>query len=198
MAYLYRHVRLDKNMPFYIGIGSDRLFRRATERSRRNGIWKKIVAKTEYEVEILFDDLTWEEAKEKEKEFIQLYGRINTGAGTLANLTDGGDGTLGLVVDEQGRKRSSRIHTNKVISKETRLKISQTLKAKAKPLEEIQRFVKEALRYSQSIKKKVLCLDTGKVFESAQEAADFFKVTRTCICRQITGVRKNKFNLKYI
>ena len=29
MAYLYRHIRLDKNEPFYIGIGSDTNFKRA-------------------------------------------------------------------------------------------------------------------------------------------------------------------------
>lgn len=94
MAYVYRHIRLDKNEPFYVGIGNDVTNKRAKERARRNEIWKKIVAKSDYEVEILFDNLTYEKAKLKEIEFIKLYGRIDLGNGTLANLTDGGDGTI--------------------------------------------------------------------------------------------------------
>jgi hypothetical protein len=103
MAYLYRHIREDKNEPFYIGIGSDSTYKRAnqTKKERRNNIWNKIVSKTFYKVEILFDDLTWEEACNKEKEFIALYGRIDNGTGLLANMTNGGDGSLGIIKSEQ-------------------------------------------------------------------------------------------------
>lgn len=31
MAYLYRHIRLDKNIPFYIGIGSENFSSKLTE-----------------------------------------------------------------------------------------------------------------------------------------------------------------------
>lgn len=94
MSYVYRHIRLDKNEPFYIGIGNDFTKKRANEKARRSKLWKKIVAKSDYEVEILFDDITYDEAKLKEIEFISLYGRIDLGNGTLANLTGGGDGTI--------------------------------------------------------------------------------------------------------
>ncbi len=198
MAYLYRHIRLDKTEPFYVGIGSDPLYKRAKERTRRNKIWTDIVLKTDFEVQIILDDLTWEEAKEKEKEFITLYGRKNCGTGTLANLTDGGDGTVGFIVDEAGKIRTSRVHRNKKVSAETREKISQRLKALKKSPEFIEKFVEESIKYSKSIRKKVLCKDTGVVFESAAEAASFYGVGRTCICRQITGIRKNKFNLTYL
>lgn len=89
MAILYRHIRLDKNEPFYIGVGVDK--HRAIRKSYRNKIWNDIISKTDYRVEILFDDLTKEEAVEKEFEFIKMYGRINNSTGTLSNLTDGGD-----------------------------------------------------------------------------------------------------------
>jgi hypothetical protein len=94
MPYVYRHIRLDKNEPFYIGIGSDMTYKRAKEKSRRSQLWNKIIAKTDYEVEIIFDDISYHEAKSKEIEFIKLYGRIDLGNGTLANLTNGGDGTI--------------------------------------------------------------------------------------------------------
>jgi hypothetical protein len=92
MAYVYRHIRLDKNQPFYIGIGADDSYRRANQKSKtkRSEYWHNI-AKRGYEVEILIDGLTWEQACEKEKEFISLYGRADLGTGILCNLTCGGD-----------------------------------------------------------------------------------------------------------
>jgi hypothetical protein len=108
MAYLYRHIRIDKNEPFYIGIGSDMTNKRANERARRSELWKKIVAKSEYEIEILFDDITYEEAKLKEIEFIKLYGRIDLCNGTLANLTNGGDGTINP--SQETRDKISKIN----------------------------------------------------------------------------------------
>lgn len=95
MAYLYRHIRLDKNIPFYVGIGGDDSYKRANNYLDRNPIWKNITNKTEYKIDIILDDLTWEEACKKEKEFIALYGRKDLGKGTLVNLTDGGDGVVG-------------------------------------------------------------------------------------------------------
>ena len=109
MAYVYRHIRLDKNEPFYIGIGgeTDGKYKRAYQSRSRNNIWKNIVNKTEYKVEILFDDLTWEEACQKEIELIALYGRKDLNKGTLSNLTDGGDGTLGIIQSEETKRKKS-------------------------------------------------------------------------------------------
>jgi hypothetical protein len=51
MAYLYRHIRLDKNVPFYIGIGKyDDQFKRAYSVKNRNVYWNNIVNLTEYKV----------------------------------------------------------------------------------------------------------------------------------------------------
>jgi hypothetical protein len=105
MAVLYRHIRLDKNEPFYIGIGKDK--KRAYIKNGRNPIWKKIIKKTDYEVEILFDDLTWEEACKKEKEFIKLYGRKDLNTGSLINLTDGGEGGNGYKHSIEAKEKIS-------------------------------------------------------------------------------------------
>lgn len=113
MAYLYRHIRLDKNEPFYIGIGSDRNYKRASAIKDRNKHWKNIANKYGYEIEILVDDLTWDEACKKEKEFINLYGRIDLGLGSLVNLTDGGDGVIGVIYSNERKKNiSNRIKGN--------------------------------------------------------------------------------------
>ncbi len=134
MAYLYRHVRLDKNEVFYIGIGSDRNFKRAYEKTNRNRYWKNTVNKSAYEVEILLEDLTWEEACKKEVEFIILYGRSDLGIGTLCNLTNGGEGVLGMKHTEKVKnkiKEDSKNPERLATSKEN-LKKASTEESKRK------------------------------------------------------------------
>jgi hypothetical protein len=139
MAYVYRHIRLDKNEPFYIGIGSDEKYDRSKERYNRNGLWKIIANKSDIEIEILLDGLTYEEAKEKEKEFIALYGRKNNNTGILTNLTDGGEGSLGIVISEETRQKLSiarlgnKSRTGHKLSIETRQKMSVSALGKKKP-----------------------------------------------------------------
>lgn len=134
MAFVYRHIRLDTNQPFYIGIGKDeRYYFRATKKSQRNIHWKRIVDKTDYRVEILMDDITYDEAKEKEIEFIKLYGRINLSNGPLCNMTDGGEGNLGYIVTEETRKKLSNSikewHKNRVKSEKEIESFRKTVKA---------------------------------------------------------------------
>lgn len=107
MAYVYRHIRLDKNEPFYIGIGSDRNYKRASSIKDRNKYWGNIVNKYGYEIEILINDLTWEEACNKEIEFIHLYGRKDLNKGSLVNLTNGGDGAKGVFFSNKRKKEIS-------------------------------------------------------------------------------------------
>ena len=142
MAYVYRHIRLDENIPFYIGIGTDSKYTRANSNKSRSKYWKNIVSKTDYEVEILFDDIDLDFAREKEREFISIHGRSDINKGTLCNLTDGGEGCLGLVhteearlkmsipnkgktISEEHRKIISLFHTGKVTSEETKRKMSE-------------------------------------------------------------------------
>jgi hypothetical protein len=108
MAYVYRHIRLDKNMPFYIGISADENYTRAYNRLDRNDIWRRIAGKSDIEVEILFDEISIEFAKTKEKELIALYGRLDLETGSLANLTDGGDGTFQLSKETIAKMISNR------------------------------------------------------------------------------------------
>jgi hypothetical protein len=115
MAYVYRHIRLDKNEPFYIGIGSDDKgkYERAKDKNGRNNHWHNIIACTEYRIEIMLDDLTWEEANKKEIELVAFYGRRNLNKGTLCNLTDGGDSFNGLVFTDEHKNKLSKIRKEK-------------------------------------------------------------------------------------
>ena len=126
MAYLYRHIRLDRNEPFYIGIGSDNNYNRAFSKFRNNRIWNSIINKTDYEVEIILYNLTWDEACNKEKEFIKLYGRKDIKTGILSNLTDGGEGTCGHILNEESRKIISLKLKGKKLKIETCNKMSNS------------------------------------------------------------------------
>jgi hypothetical protein len=103
MAYVYRHIRLDKNEPFYIGVGADNSYRRSRQKYGRSKFWTDI-AKNGYEIDIIIDDVTYEEALIKEAEFIKLYGRKNLGLGTLCNFNDGGGGFKGGKHNEETKK----------------------------------------------------------------------------------------------
>lgn len=131
--YVYRHIRLDKNEPFYIGIGTKqnkKYYNRSYTTHRTNAIWKKIVSKTKYKIEIIFECNDYEFIKEKEKEFIKLYGRKNLNNGTLANLTNGGEGNLGWIPSKETRDRISKTNKGRKTSQETREKLSKANKGK--------------------------------------------------------------------
>lgn len=117
--FLYRHIRLDNNEPFYIGIGTKKKwftdfkteYRRAFEKTGRNIFWKRIINKTNYEVEILFESNDYEFIKNKEIELIQLYGKRWNNTGTLVNITDGGEGVSGYTLPDWHKKRLSEART---------------------------------------------------------------------------------------
>ena len=159
MAYLYRHIRKDLNQPFYIGIGSDENYNRAFDKYKRNSIWKRIVSKTEYEVEIMLDELSWEEVCKKEIEFIRLYGRKDNGTGILSNMTDGGEGSLNIIMTEEVKNKiriknsgANNYNFGKRMSDEMKARISAKKKGVKMP-EEFKVKIKNALN-SFSVEKK--------------------------------------------
>lgn len=119
-AYVYRHIRIDKNVPFYIGIGEDDNYKRAYSKKDRNKYWKNIINKTPYEVEIILDELSKDESKIKEIEFIKLHGRKDLGLGTLVNMTDGGEGLCNPSDETRKKIGMGKGFANKRHSEETK------------------------------------------------------------------------------
>lgn len=176
-AYVYTHIRLDTNEVFYVGIGTQDNYIRASRTANRSVFWKNITKKTGWKVNIVFDNLTWDEACEKEKELISFYGRKDIGTGILVNHTNGGDGSNG-----------------RIFSKETREKMSKTRKG-VKVTEE----QKNKTRLSMLGKncKKVINTETGEIYESVQEAALSIGMNRVCLINRLKGRWANNTNLKY-
>jgi hypothetical protein len=128
LAVVYRHIRLDNGQPFYIGIG--KLLSRAYQKNKRTLYWQRIVNFCGYEVEILFDDLTYEQACEKEMEFIKLYGRKDINTGILVNLTDGGEGSIGYKATNETKIKIGQLSKGRTKSPETIEKWKKTMKSK--------------------------------------------------------------------
>ena len=81
--YVYRHRRLDTFEIFYVGIS--KIKNRCRNRSTRNKIWKDIINKTKYSVEIIQENLSHSDACELEIFLVQSYGRINLKTGIIYN-----------------------------------------------------------------------------------------------------------------
>lgn len=112
MAYVYKHTRLDKNEVFYIGIGSDDKgkFTRAYSKKRRSKFWKDLTKNIDYEVEILYNDITWEEACQKETELIIKYGYSWNNTGILCNMVKDDSEIKLLAREGSSNKNSKEVH----------------------------------------------------------------------------------------
>lgn len=197
MYYLYRHIRLDKNEPFYIGIGTvskeklyskelKSFYKRAYQYSKRNSIWKNVANKSEYEVEILLESDDYDFIKRKEIEFIKLYGRIDLRTGILANLTNGGDHNSGrtlsnkhrekISLSNKGKKRTSEQRAAQsarmkgtTVSPEARMKISNKNKGRKPTKEHID---------------KIISANSGRVVD---------KSVREKISNTLTGYKQSEY-----
>ena len=206
MAYLYRHIRIDKNEPFYIGISKkDSInYERAYnfDYRHRNLHWTNIFNKTEIEVEILFENITYEFAKQKEIEFIKLYKRILDG-GILANLTEGGDGVLGFKNPKLAERNKLGIWKGKKHTEETKRIMSIKSGSRRYNAEQRKRMSESKMGMYSGKKNprylgKVYCFDFENnllsINETMQDAATMHKVSLSTVARRIKGIiDKDKF-----
>jgi hypothetical protein len=114
MAIVYLHRRVDTNQPFYIGIG--KTTKRAYSKNDRSVLWNRYVNKYGKIVEILHENLSWEECCNLEIFYIKKYGRLNNNTGILVNLTNGGDGIKGYSHTEETREFLRKLKTGSKLS----------------------------------------------------------------------------------
>ena len=201
MAYVYRHIRLDTEQPIYIGIGSDASYIRAASIKYRNKHWVNVYNKHGMRMEILVDELTRDQACEKEKEFIKLYGRLNNKTGILVNMTDGGEGAFGTVFTQEQRDAISKrikgikhpprsdafremisfVNTGRTASKETRKKLSIAAKGRTHTEETKNKLsiVLTGKKRTEEMNKRMSIAKSGEVF--SQEIRDRMSKARKLI-----------------
>lgn len=160
--YLYAHYATDSSVPFYIGVGTKL---RAYDCKKRSVLWKRYMKKHGLVVKILQENLDKETAMSKEKQLIQEYGRINKGTGSLVNLTDGGEGTYGIVRSAETRKKLSEAQKKNRHSEETKDKLRKITTGK-KHSDETRKKISESMTgktHTKETREKMRKLLTGRV-----------------------------------
>lgn len=107
MAIVYKHINPNTKETFYIGIGKSK--KRAYSKHSRNKYWKNYTKKYGFEVEILKENISWNEACKLEIELIKKFGRKDLGKGKLLNMTDGGEGLVNISQVTRNKMSLSKI-----------------------------------------------------------------------------------------
>lgn len=149
---------------------------------------------------ILFENLTKEEAFNKEIELIEKYNSINNGYNILkgGNLSNKGlhftkkhkekigfankgekNGMYGKKLSQERKQEISKRSKQQWLNKEYREKMSYITK------------------YEKNHFKKVICLDTNEIFFSTSEAARKYNIQRANITKCCKGERKKCGNLHW-
>lgn len=210
--YLYRHIRLDKNEPFYIGIGTvvknekinshQRYYRRAYSKAKRNNFWNRLIQKTEYEVEILLESEDYEFIKQKEIEFIALYGRRDLRKGTLTNLTDGGENGVLTRTKESIEKQKSYYklnpHPTKGVPRTEEAKEKMRKACKGRGKGKLNYFYgKKLIGKDNKNSKRVINTETNIIYNSIKEASEKEYHTYSTLKSRLNGGLPNNTNLKH-
>ena len=183
--YVYAYLRSKdsergvKYSPYYIGKGcGDRAF-------EKYGRTVPAPVDNSYIV-FVQEGLTETEAFSLEIYCIQSYGRIDLGNGILRNRTDGGEGTSGLVVSEETRRKLSDMRRGenhpswgkrgelsrlwgKPRSEETKRKMSEAMQGEKNP--------NWGKKHSEEAKRKMSETRTGRIF--SEETKRNMKLAQT-------------------
>jgi hypothetical protein len=110
--YTYAYLREDKT-PYYIGKGNKRRIYRRDRRVRPPKDQSRII--------FLKQNLTEEEAFKHEIYMISVFGRKDLETGILHNRTNGGEGSSGIIVSEETRRKQSEAKKGKYVGKNNHL-----------------------------------------------------------------------------
>lgn len=181
--YVYIYWRLDTNEPFYVGMGHGNRWKRISNRSNH---FERIINKYPVVVEIISNNLTEEEAHGIEcwliNELVFEYGysidipnnRSNIKNNHLVNMTWGGEGCSGINPFENKTEEEMKEIKRKMSIANSGRKLSES---HIKQISE--RMIGENNPYS----KKVICITTGKIFDTIDEGAKYYNCDGSSISK---------------
>ena len=214
--FVYLHRRPDKNVVFYVGRGKkytrcSPTFRAYDER-RRSAQWKSIVARNNgiFHVEIVCWCDSLEEVLQKEREYIRRFGKQIDGTGTLINLTDGGDGSLGLKHSDAARRkmsdawhrnpaRSQRLHSDafKAARRAKLTGLPGPMTGKKHKSETIEAY-KAMRRGAGNVNARtVKNLVSGAIYGCVEDAAKALGIGKWSLYKALSGERPNRTMMEY-
>lgn len=215
--YVYIHRRADDGKVFYVGKGTLRADARIQKHERahdsfsRNYRWHRVNAKHGLKVEVLASFMTDDDACEYERVLIAHYGRKN-----LVNLTDGGDGCVGIKVTAETRAklsvaaskprsdtwvkaiRAARknggnggvVKHGDILPEQWRQSIAATKRGELNPM-----YGKTGADHPNS--RKVRDRESGATFDSVQIAAEKLGYKMKTLYNWLSGHRKNPTSLEF-
>lgn len=203
---VYLHKKKTNDEIFYVGMGD---IKRAYSK-QRSKIWEKTVEKYGYYITIVATNLSKKDAFELECFLIKELGRKDVGTGSLLNMTDGGEGNIGLSCsikkrrkynmskverNTEWKRKISESHKGKVFSKETLKKMSNAKLGK-KITEDTRKKMIASNRSEEigGLKILMFCFYTKellKKFNSISKAAKYIDRPNSCISNQMSGLSKS-------
>ena len=190
---VYVHKVRTTGIIFYVGMGNiDRAYRE----TGRNTFWNSVTDKHNYDVEIIAEDMTVEDAANLERYLINEIGREDTQRGTLVNLSDGGEkGSNGWILTPE---KSARLKAGKVgmkmppFTEEHKAKLALS-RVGMKLSEEHKEAISKAGKGRKGTNnKKVIDKATGKVYESITAASVDYKYSKGSLKCQLNGADKRQ------
>jgi hypothetical protein len=155
--YVYLHRRKSDNKVCYVGKGKGE---RAYKVSGRNERWQRTRNKHGINVEIVFDNLSEDDAFQIEKDTIlemKYFGY------PLCNMTNGGEGATGYVPSDEARKKISEANKGRFVSQEWRDNMSKAQKGRKLSQEHIERMRLSLVGHKQTEETKRKRAETLKV-----------------------------------
>lgn len=191
--YIYMYLDLG-DVPFYVGKGKgarfySRLHLHGPNKFLANKIRK--VGVDNIKIHFLHRNLTEEEAFQFEIFYIELYGRRDLGTGTLCNLTNGGEGSSGLVHSDETRRKIGRSNKSKIRTDAMKLHQSEIHKGKPIPVITGENHPMYGKHYSE----EALCKRRGK-YKYRNNAIKYLRKNSTSLksLANITGLSRQQIS----
>lgn len=122
----------------------------------------------------------------------------------MSNFMKGNKYWLGKHHSEESKRKIGAAHKNKIVSEETRNKLSKALKGKKvgkdNPFYNKKHSEETKAKIREKVSKKVVCIETGVVFQSTVECSNALGIDRSNICKVCRGVVKSAggYSFKYV
>lgn len=195
MYYVYLHRRASDLKPFYIGKGNGK---RAYAFNKRSKYWKRVADKHGVIVEVLAHWEKEDDAFEHEKFLIDVFRNLGH---ELANISPGGDGRGGFKRTKENVEKMRLIWSTQEMREKARARVSGDLHPNygKKFSDELRKKLSEAQKNNKSRCMKVICIETGELFESSIQAANWVKQNSvpTATGPYISAAANGKFKTAY-
>jgi len=144
---------------------------------------RKLVAKGHYPEIVILETAAPEVLADRERYWIK---NMRDNGVTLCNLTDGGEGCLGRKVSEVTKGRISKAHAGRKLCEEHRraLSLAKIGRPSNKSGTKLSQKSIEIIR-SRARKKKVICVETKEVWESAAELCRELKYSKSVLLKHL-------------